>query len=124
MALFGNKEEKVAQDQAAKAEADRLQALPATQLAEAVMPAFGPEGARPGNEINILQVMSWLMSSYPRGTKYLTQLRDPTWEAIQALENAGLVIQMGSGGQGGRLKATSLGETALAEGTVAENLKG
>ena len=124
MALFGNKEEKVAQDQAAKAEADRLQALPATQLAEAVMPAFGPEGARPGNEINILQVMSWLMSSYPRGTKYLTQLRDPTWEAIQALENAGLVIQMGSGGQGGRLKATSLGETAFAEGTVAENLKG
>ena len=124
MALFGNKEEKVAQDQAAKAEADRLQALSATQLAEAVMPAFGPEGARPGNEINILQVMSWLMSSYPRGTKYLTQLRDPTWEAIQALENAGLVIQMGSGGQGGRLKATSLGETALAEGTVAENLKG
>jgi len=124
VALFGNKEEKVAQDQAAKAEADRLQALPATQLAEAVMPAFGPEGARPGNEINILQVMSWLMSSYPRGTKYLTQLRDPTWEAIQALENAGLVIQMGSGGQGGRLKATSLGETALAEGTVAENLKG
>jgi len=124
VALFGNKEEKVAQDQAAKAEADRLQALSATQLAEEVMPAFGPEGARPGNEINILQVMSWLMSSYPRGTKYLTQLRDPTWEAIQALENAGLVIRMGSGGQGGRLKATSLGETALAEGTVAENLKG
>jgi hypothetical protein len=124
VALFGNKEEKVAQDQAAKAEADRLQALSATQLAEAVMPAFGPEGARPGNEINILQVMNWLMSSYPRGTKYLTQLRDPTWEAIQALENAGLVIRMGSGGQGGRLKATSLGETALAEGTVAENLKG
>jgi hypothetical protein len=124
VALFGNKEEKVAQKQAAETEAGRLQSLPVAELAEAVMPAFGPEGARPGSEINILQVLSWLMRSYSGGTKYLTQLRQPTREAIQALENAGLVIQMGPGGPGARLKATSLGDTALAEGTVAKYLTG
>jgi hypothetical protein len=123
VALFGNREEKAAQDQAARAEVDRLLALPVTELAEGVMPAFGPEGARPGQEVNILMVMSWLMRSYPRGTKYLTELRDPTWEAIQALENAGLLIHMGAAGPGGRLKATRAGEEALAKGTVAEQLR-
>jgi hypothetical protein len=68
-------------------------------------------------------VMSWLMRSYPRGTKYLTELRNPTWEAMQALENAGLLIHYGTGGTGGRLKATRAGEEALAEGTVAEQLR-
>ncbi len=124
MALFGNKEEKAAQKQAAEAEAERLQSLPVAELAAEVMPAFGPEGARPGNEINILQILSWLMRSHSGGAKLLTQLRQPTREAIQALENAGLVIQMGPGGPGARLKATSLGETALAEGNVSKYLNG
>jgi hypothetical protein len=124
VALFGKSEEKAAQQQAAQAEAERLQALSAAEMAEAVMPAFGPDGPRPGHELNILQVLSWLMSAHPGGTKYLTQLRNPTREAIQALENAGLVIQMGPGGPGARLKATSLGETALAEGTVGSRLQG
>ncbi len=122
MSVFGKSEEKAAQQEAAQAEAQRLQALSAVELAEVVMPAFGPDGARPGNEINILQIMSWLMSTYPGGTKFLTQLRNPTREAIQALENAGLVIQMGPGGSGARLKATALGETALGEGTVGRHL--
>ncbi len=124
MSLFGKSEEKVAEQQAAQAEAERLQAMSATELAEVVMPAFGPEGARPGNEINVLQIMSWMMRAHPGGAKLLTQLRNPTREAIQALENAGLVIQMGPGGPGARLKATSLGETALAEGNVAKYLQG
>jgi hypothetical protein len=123
VALFGNKEEKAAQDAAARAEVDRLLALPVPELAEAIMPAFGPEGARPGEEVNILLVMNWLMRSYPRGTKLLTELRDPTWEAMQALENAGLLIHYGAGGPGARLKATRAGEEALADGTVAEQLR-
>jgi len=124
VSLFGKSEEKAAQQQAAQMEAERLQSLSAAEMAEAVMPVFGPDGVRPGHELNILQVMSWLMSSHPGGTKYLTQLRNPTREAIQTLENAGLVIQMGPGGPGARLKATSLGETALAGGTVGDYLKG
>jgi hypothetical protein len=124
VSLFGKSEEKAAQAEAAKAEAERLLALSAAEMGEAVMPAFGADGARPGHELNSLQIMSWLMSSHPGGTKYLTKLRDPTREGIQALENAGLVIQMGPGGPGARLKATSLGETALAEGTVGDYLKG
>ena len=38
------------------------------------------------------------------------------------LENAGLVVRMGAGGPGARLKATRLGEQALAEGKVADQL--
>ena len=122
MALFGKSEEKAAEEAAAEAEADRLLSLPVPELAAEVMAAFGPEGARPGHELNILQVMNWMMSSYPGGTKYLKQLQQPVREAIQALENAGLVVRMGAGGPGARLKATRLGDQALAEGKVAEHL--
>ena len=123
VALFGNKEEKLAQDQAAEAEASRLQSLTAGELAAEVLPAFGPEGARPGHEINALQVSNWLMSAYPRGTKQLKNLQQPVREAIQALENAGLVIDLSrGGGPGGRLKITREGEAALADGSVAQRL--
>jgi len=56
VALFGRSEEKAAQDEAAQAEAERLQGLSATELAETLMPAFGPEGPKPGKDINQLQV--------------------------------------------------------------------
>jgi hypothetical protein len=44
VSLFGKSEEKAAQDEAAKAEAERLQSLSVPELAEALMPAFGPDG--------------------------------------------------------------------------------
>jgi hypothetical protein len=124
VALFGNSEEKAAQDQAAQAEAERLQSLPAAQLAEVLMPAFGPEGPKPDSYLNQLQVASWLMSSYPRGSKYLKDLREPIMEGLQDLENAGLIVGRSRGGAASLLKATRLGEQALAEGRVADYLKG
>ena len=54
MALFGNKEEKAAQEEAAREEAERLQSLTAAQFAEVLLPAFGPEGPKPGGYINYL----------------------------------------------------------------------
>ena len=88
------------------------------------MPAFGPDGPKPGGYLNQLQVGSWLMSSFPRGTKYLTDLRDPIMEGLQVLENADLIVGRTRGGAASLLKATRLGEAALAEGTVAEKLSG
>jgi hypothetical protein len=123
VALFGNKEEKAAEEQAAKAEAERLQSMSAVELAEVLMPAFGPDGPKPGSYLNQLQVASWLMSSFPRGTKYLKDLREPIMEGLQDLENAGLIVGRTRGGAASLLKATRLGEDALAEGTVADHLR-
>lgn len=97
MALFGNKEEKAAEEQAAKAEAERLQSMSAVELAEVLMPAFG--------------------------SKYLKDLREPIMEGLQDLENAGLIVGRTRGGAASLLKATRLGEDALAEGTVADHLR-
>jgi hypothetical protein len=125
MALFGNKEEKEAEDQAARAEIDRLLSLPVPELAAEIMPAFGPDGARPGREVGLLQVANWLLRDHRRGVKYLKELLDPIREAVQALEHAELVLRLGHGsGENARLKATRLGEQALAEGNVAKYLRG
>jgi len=126
--VFGNKEEKAAQDAAAKAEAERLTALPVPDLAEEIMAAFGPDGASPSGEgsgLNILQIGSFMMDSFPRGTKQLTALRQPLREGIQALENAGLLMQTtGTTGPGGHVTITRLGEQALAEGSVKSQVAG
>jgi hypothetical protein len=123
--LFGKSDEKVAQEEAARGAAERFQTLPATGLAVEIMPAFGPEGAKPsaGRGINIIQVLAWVMSPYPRGTKYMKELDTPVREAIQLLENAGLVLRRTHGGAGAWLTATRLGETALAERDVARYLQ-
>jgi hypothetical protein len=123
VALFGNKEEKAAQEEAAKAEVERLQSLTAAQFAEVLMPAFGPDGPKPGGYLNDLQVGSWLMSSFPRGTKFLTDLRNPMMEGLQVLENADLIVGRTRGGAASLLKATRLGEEALAQGNVSKYLK-
>ena len=106
MALFGNKQEKAAQEQVARAEVERLQSLTAAQFAEVLMPAFGPDGPKPGGYLNQLQVGMWLMSSFPRGTKFLTELRDPIMEGLQVLENADLIVGRTQGGTASLLKAT------------------
>jgi hypothetical protein len=53
--LFGKSEEKKAEKAAAKAEVERINALPVAELARDLMPAFGHDGARAGKEINSLQ---------------------------------------------------------------------
>jgi hypothetical protein len=122
VSLFGNSEEKAAEQAAAKAEAERLVALPLAELAPEVLPAYGPDGAKPGDTINILQVMSWMMRDYPGGTKQLKELQGPVREAIGALEHADLLVEVGRRGAGSQLKLSRLGEQALAEGKVAEHL--
>jgi hypothetical protein len=124
--LFGNKAEKAAQKAAASAEFERLNALPGPDLAVEVMPAFGPDGpkaARGTAGLQIIQVLTWLVRSEPRGMEYMSKLQQPAREAIQLLINAGLIANAGPGKTKSTYWcATRQGETALAEGTVRKYL--
>lgn len=123
--LFGNREDKAAQKDAANAEVDRLLGLPVPELAAEVMPAFGPDGPRghgPNGGINILQVMIFMMRSFPKATGFMTKLQEPVRESVQALENAGLALRSGTR-DGSWYSATRLGQSALADGTVSQQLK-
>ena len=120
--LFSKSEERVAQDAAAEAEFDRLSALPPAELATTIMGAFAPDGPGHGKTINVLQIQSWLMSSLSHATGYVSKLRDPVSEGVQALSNAGLAER--SGPHGDLVKTTRLGDAALAEDTVSKQLGG
>jgi hypothetical protein len=117
MGLFGNKEEKRAQDAAAKVEADRLADLPVADLAAAILPAFGPDGPAKGGDkdIGALQVGMYLMRDFPRGNQFIKGLLEPLKEGIQALENAGLVKRTVQSIGGSTVSATRLGLQAIEE---------
>ncbi|MGA9371922.1 MAG: hypothetical protein WBV53_08740, partial [Solirubrobacterales bacterium] len=106
--MFGNKAEKAAQDAAAKAEAERLTALPTPDLGAEIMAAYGPGGPSRGGEgrgLNFLQIGNFMMASFPRGTKQLTAIQNPLLAGVQALKNAGLLVQgTGVGGPAAYLK--------------------
>lgn len=120
--LFGDKQKRAEQEAAAEAEAERIGALPAPELAAELMPAFGPDGPGRGDppEVNFLQLAAWLMGSQPRSAHHLRDLERPVRAAVQTLEVAGLVQHRG---QSNRLMATAAGEAALASGTVSEQLR-
>ncbi len=124
MGLFGNKEEKRAQDDAAKAEADRLAGLPVADLAAAILPAFGPDGPGKGGakDIGTLQVGIYLMRDFPRGNAMIKSLLEPLKEGIQALENAGLVKRTVQSIGGSTVSPTRLGLQAIEEGTAGKYL--
>jgi hypothetical protein len=126
--MFGNKEEKAAQDAAARAEAERLTALPVPDLGEEMMAAYGPggpSGEGEGRGLNLLQIGMFMMASFPRGNKQLTVLQDPLLAGVQTLENAGMLVQgTGASGPAAYLKLTRAGEEALADGSVKNRLTG
>lgn len=122
--LFGNREEKAAQKASSNAEVDRLVTLPVPDLALEIMPAFGsdgPKGHGPNDGINLLQVIAFLTRSTPGADKAATRLQEPVREGVQALEHAGLVVRSG-GREGSWYNATRLGQSALSDGTVRQNL--
>jgi hypothetical protein len=121
--LFANRGDKAEDEGAAGAEADRLAALTATDLAVELMSAFGPQGPGRGQppELNFLQLSSWLMRSHRGGTKYLRDLERPVRASVQVLEVAGLVQHRG---QSNRLSPTAAGEAALIDGSVRQRLPG
>ncbi|HZL47411.1 MAG TPA: hypothetical protein VFC30_00175 [Solirubrobacteraceae bacterium] len=127
MGLFGKRDKKAAEQEAASAEFERLSALSPQELAAELMPAFGPDGpdaehGTPGLEI--MNVLTWLLRDQPGAmTKYMPKLQQPVLAGIQSLVTAGLIVDGGRGKTNSTYWcATALGETTLNEGTVREYL--
>jgi hypothetical protein len=108
----------------AAAELERPVALPASELAAEILPAFGPDGVRGvTGGIGALQVALWLMDGYSRKPR-LRPLLVPVQEAIHVLELGGLVRPERLDSGGSRALITPLGLGALNDGTAAERLEG
>jgi hypothetical protein len=123
--LFLSQHEKAA----ARAEAKRLRDLPPADLAEEIMPAFGSDGIPParklafgGRGIEILQICDWLMRSHRRGYRQRPGLQKPVIRGLHALEDAALIENtqrwVRVGARLATLRATALGQTAVAERSV------
>jgi hypothetical protein len=125
MGLFGNKEEKAAEEAAGAAEVERLNALSTDQLAGEPMPAFGSNGAKSKGRAgsSAMAVIQWLVRDYPRHPS-LRALADSVPVALQRLAAVGLLKATGSGiGTGVNSYSLSpAGEEALAEGSVSQRL--
>ena len=111
-----------------KAEVKRLKELPSAELAAAIMSVFGPGGPPVrklwwgARGIEVLQICDWLMRDHERGYRQRPSLRPAVTHALHVLEDAGLVENTRRwarvGSLGATLRATALGRTALADGTV------
>jgi hypothetical protein len=122
--LFGNKGKHAEEEEAGRVEVERLTALPASDLAVELMPAFAPDGARSKGKEGTppMQIVQWLVRDHPYHPG-LQPLVASTLAGLQALEQAGLVGQRSSGsGSGMRFFLTPLGEQTLADGSVAAKL--
>jgi hypothetical protein len=123
--LFGNKEERAAEEAAGAAEVGRLNGLSGDDLAVELMPAFGPNGAKSKGRSGstAMAVIQWLVSDYSRHPS-LRPLADSVPVALQRLASAGLLKATGSGiGTGVEsFSLTAAGKEALADGSVAERL--
>jgi hypothetical protein len=131
-------------DAAAKAEVERLTALPVSDLAGEILSAFAPTAQFPEHRSRVRyrtasEVRDLLIEPFSDGRTYLQMQRDgmtylddlgrAAREALQALEHASLVTQdiHGSGGSRGYetgFSITRRGESALAEGDVHRYLGG
>ena len=81
----GNEAEKAAKEAAARAQVDRLVALPLPELAKNVLLAFGPNGMKikSGRRQGVFEVSEWLVAPYPSG--YRQPLIQPVLEALQQI---------------------------------------
>jgi len=124
--MFGRKEkpDRAAQSAASTAEAERLAALSAREFGAMLMPAFAEGGARKkGDSVQTMQLLQWLRATNPAEPD-LRPLITPAQAALQALENAGLLVHTISGTGSGvrRYKLTPVGSAALRDGAYREML--
>jgi hypothetical protein len=126
MALFGKKDH-TAQDAAARDHVEQLMALSPADLAAELMSAFGPDGPRRGKDLNILQLVSWLLRGYrgAGGVSRREQLVVAAREAMQVLEHAELVqVRHLGGASGGSIwNATRVAAAALANGDYRQRIQ-
>jgi len=128
--LFGNKEEKAAKRAVTDAEVERLLALSVWELAAEILPVFGAGGTHSGGMTRWSgeladEIAKSLLSAQSGGPSRSTSrqaLSIPILEAIQALENAGLLLRTlevrqrsGTYDLKQGLQITRLGQAALDE---------
>jgi hypothetical protein len=123
--LFKRKAEPNDVDAHAQAELDRFRALAPVQLAQQLLPAFGPSGiAHARGGIAPQALCKWLVVDVPGVAKFNPlQLLLPVREALQQLEHGSLVTSSGRD-RATIWRITSTGEGALADGSVAAHLSG
>jgi hypothetical protein len=120
--LFRKSEERLAREAVTQAEIDRLRALSVQALAVIVLPGLGPEGPAPGRHLRPQQLCDYLLKDCPGvGQTRPLQLMGPVGRALETLEDAGLVSSMAYE-RSPLWRITSLGASALAEGTTAHRL--
>jgi hypothetical protein len=128
--LFGNKGEKAAKRAVADAAVERLIALSVWELAAEVLPVFGANGIHSGGMTRWTgeladEIAKLLLNASGAGSlnaRSVKALSIPILEAIQALENAGLLLRTlevrqrsGSYDLKEGLQITRLGQAALDE---------
>lgn len=132
--LFGRKEEKASKDAAAQAVVERLTALSAWELAAEILPVFGSAGVHSGgikrdwSEQFADDTAKSLLADSPAGSadsRLCEQLRTPIMEAIQTLENSGLLLRtfVRATPWNQNLQITRLGQAALDESSVHSYLR-
>ena len=122
--------------QGREVEAARLSAMPLDDLAAMLMPAFGPDQKQadpswlnPGNRggVNEGLVLDWLRRNhdvFPIRPKPWNLLNARVLQAVQVLENAGLIYVLWISEQGGRhWNAAEAGLAALANGDVRQRIQ-
>ncbi len=122
--LFRRSEEKAARKAAAKVEIERLRALGVDDLAVDVFPGLGRDGPTHGTSVRVQQLCGYLLRDYPgAGQMDTLDLLAPVTKALDRLQDAGLVAPI-SVQRTPVWRITPLGESALAEGSVRERLRG
>ncbi len=122
MALLGRKEGQMANDEAARAMFDWATSVPPADLAAWLMPAFGPDGPKGGNDLRQSDLVEWLWRGYRTPTfPGATTVGKPILEAVQLLEHSELVYVSSPTETNTVLKwsATRSGLAAVADGTGA-----
>ena len=122
--LFRKSEEKLALEADAQAEINRLRALSGEELAVLLLPGLGPEAAGSGRNVRGQQLCEYLLRDFPGlGQTKPLQLMAPVRRALERLEEAQLVSSM-QYERSPLWQITSLGTSALADGTTEQLLVG
>jgi DNA-binding transcriptional ArsR family regulator len=120
--LFRKSEEQLAQRAAADAEITRLKARSIEDLAVELLPVIGPDGPLGATSVRIQQLCEYLLRDIPGAKRKALDLLSTVREALEALDRVGLVTTV-SIQRSPNWRITSLGKTALAEGTVEQRVR-
>jgi hypothetical protein len=123
MRLFQKSPEKAAEQEAAKAEIERLKKLRVDDMALLLMPMLGPDGFSKGYTVRVQQLCEELLRDYPGGKGMVAlQLSGRVIKGLQRLQHVDLVEPI-SIMRSPPWRITDIGREALEDGTVEKFVK-